>query len=239
MKKAILVGYGEIGKAVKEVFKNDIDIDVCDLKFMEHEYYDESYDLMFVAFPYDDDFVHNVGLYEHRFKPQGTIIFSTIQIGTIDKLSKFMDVVHSPVEGKHPDLADSIRFMTRWVGGIDSTTSLEIMMFFANSGLDLRLVIDAKATEFLKLSSTSLYGVNIEFARYRKSVCDSLGIDYNLVKEFDKDYNELYKKLGLEQYQRYILDPPKGIISGHCVVPNAKILDKLFPSELLKRIFRR
>ena len=236
MKTAILVGYGEIGKAVKEVFKSTIDIHVYDYPIYEQVEYLDSYDLMFVAFPYDDDFIDQVKGYQERFNPKGTIIFSTVQIGTTDQIEH---AVHSPIEGKHPNLAESIRLAPRWVGGESGHWNAFIADFFINCGLDVHFVLNAKTTEFLKLSSTSLYGVNIEFARYRKVVCDELGIDYRLVKEFDQDYNELYKMLGLEQYQRYILDPPEGPIGGHCVTENSVILNKFFPSKMLRMIFNK
>jgi hypothetical protein len=35
---------------------------------------------------------------------------------------------------------------------------------------------------------------------------------------------------------RPVLNPPVGNIGGHCVVPNAEILNRMFPSALLGEI---
>lgn len=238
----ILVGYGEIGKAVNEVYGKAHKIDVID-KRLQRDRYSSKYDLMLVAIPYSDDFVDIVLRYKKRFKPEGTIIFSTVQIGTTAQIH---NAVHSPVEGKHPELAQSIRTMTRWVGGadeVDEHIAPLILDFLAvpikGRKLNLEVVSSSSFTEFLKMASTSLYGVNIEFARYRNSVAKELGMDYELVKKFDLDYNKLYKGLGMTQFQRYILDPPKGDLGGHCVTPNSVLLDKQFPSLFLKEIYRK
>jgi hypothetical protein len=53
------------------------------------------------------------------------------------------------------------------------------------------------------------------------------------LKEWNQDYNDLYRELDMPQYQKFILDPPKGQIGGHCIIPNVKLLDKQYPDELL------
>jgi len=67
-------------------------------------------------------------------------------------------------------------------------------------------------------------------------VCDELDLDFQAVKSWDRQYNDLYADLGMEQFSRYILDPPQGEIGGHCVVPNAVILNKQFPSPLVEEV---
>lgn len=223
--KCILVGYGEIGKAVTEVFG------VSFIHDPEKGFNCEGkYDILLVAIPYSDSFIDTVNAYRERYKVKSTIIFSTVAIGTTRKIP---GAVHSPVEGKHPNLAESIRKMTRWVGGFGKLVD----EFFTGAGFKPKYVTP-ETTEFLKLQSTSNYGLMIEYARYVKSVCDQLGINYAHIKDFNLDYNILYKKLGLPKYQRYILDPPQGNLGGHCVVPNARMLDEQFPSMFLQEIYR-
>jgi hypothetical protein len=227
--RCILVGYGQIGRAVTQVFSGFHDIDTYDIT-------DEIkpkgiYDLLLVCIPYSKDFVKAVNAYRKEYEVQGTIIFSTVPIGTTRKIP---GAVHSPVEGKHPDLAESILLMPRWIGG----QSYLATQFFEKTKMEVRHADKPEFTEFLKLQSTSNYGINIEWARYCKWVSDRLGMDYDLVKRFNRDYNELYLDLNLDQFQRYILDPPKGNIGGHCVVPNARMLDAQYPNLFLKEIYR-
>jgi len=228
--RAILIGYGEIGKAVKKVFGKTHKIDVVankDSDLPDQKYYD----VMLVAIPYSDKFVDDIKGYLRYFEVSSIIVFSTTQIGTCAKLG----AVHSPVEGKHPDLAASISIMPRWIGGHDQMA----IDFVKQAGLKVKAVPKAEITEALKLTSTTLYGVNIEFARYRKSIADSIGMDFSAFTEFDKDYNELYKSMGMPQFSRYLLTPPTGKIGGHCVVPNAKILNEKFPDQFLDKLINQ
>lgn len=246
----ILIGNGQIGHAVFEVFlSNQQRVDIVDKKWVlddpvikEAMGFKNSYDIMLVTIPYSDDFVQIVKDYQKQFNPKATIIFSTVAIGTTRQIP---NAVHSPVEGRHPDLAESIRKMQRFIGGISQIPLYNwnvIVDFFRPAIRSIpmyyQIVDNSEHTEALKLMSTSLYGLNIEFARYRKEVADAIGMDYELVKAFDKAYNELYKELGLEQFQRYILDPPEGNLGGHCVTSNSKILNKQFPSIFLEEINR-
>ena len=228
--KAVLIGYGEVGQGVHKVYRKQNDIDIHDKE--KNITAMGEYEVMLVAIPYTDDFIDIVNAYQEKFKPEATIIFSTVPIGTT---SKFKNAVHSPVEGKHPDLEKSIRLMTRWIGGFNLTA----YNFIKTVTTDIKIADKPEYTEFLKLQSTSNYGLMIEYARYVNTVCKKVGMDYKYVKEFNKDYNKLYKDLNMPQFQRYILDPPKGRIGGHCIVPNSVILDKEYPSMFLKKIYRR
>lgn len=233
--RSILIGCGEVGGGIRDALGDNLD-EIFDPATLDYQKMPEGkFDIMIVAFGYNDRFIDNVKAYQKQFKPKATIIFSTVPIGTSRKLGAY----HSPVEGRHPKLGESIKTMDRWVGGYGDNSEAEFIVttFLAGAGFNLKIVGKPEATEFLKMQSTSKYGVNIEFARYAKAVCDDLGIDFNLVKEFDTEYNRLYDALGMPQFKRYILDAPEGPIGGHCVVPNAILLDKQYPSNLLKEIY--
>lgn len=225
----ILVGYGEIGRAVKDVFGQAHNIDTYDITD-KGKPPAKSYDILLACFPYSEIFETEAQHYQNRFNTKATIIFSTVAIGTTRKIP---GAVHSPVEGKHPNLAESIKIMPRWVGGFGKLVD----QFFTEAGFKPKYVTP-ETTEFLKLQSTSNYGLMIEYARYVKSVCDQLGINYAHVKDFNLDYNILYRKMGMSKYQRYILDPPEGNLGGHCVTPNARMLDSQYPSLFLREIYR-
>jgi len=94
----------------------------------------------------------------------------------------------------------------------------------------------SKFTEFLKIRSTAKFGINLVWTDYENSIAQDIGMSYGAIKTFDEDYNNLYAELGLPEFSRYIIDPPNGKIGGHCVVPNAELLNKQYPSELLEMI---
>ena len=222
---------GEIGKAVAKVVGADYTIDVEPVKV------DEKIDVLHICFPYSGTFCSDVLEYVDKYDPKETIIYSTLPIGTCDKL--FDTIVHSPVEGKHPDLELSIYTMERWIAS-HSKESLQFFAgFFKDKGIRTRKVKNPMFTEALKLLSTSEYGINIVFAAYKEEVAAEIGMDYELVKDWNIEYNRLYRELGYgKEYQKYVLEAPEGPIGGHCVVPNAKLLDKAYPNEMLKIIQR-
>lgn len=221
---SLIAGYGEIGRAVGEVIGKHEHTDI--------EYITSgTYDVLHICFPYDDLFLSEVERYRAIYQPKHVVIYSTVPIGTTRQIP---GAVHSPVEGKHPNLAQSIREMVRWIGADDEIEGKFFNAYFAATGLQTRLVPSSQFTEALKLLSTTEYGVNIEFARYKQFVADSLGMDYELCKEFNREYNRLYRALGLDQFQKYVLDAPDGPKGGHCVTPNARLLNDQYPNELVK-----
>ena len=222
--KALLIGYGEIGKAVHKVFSGQHDIEVYDSAFNVDTPTGE-YDVLLVAIPYTPSFVEIV----QGYKAKHIIVFSTVPIGTCSQIG----ACHCPVEGKHPYLAESMRkTTTKWLGGHDDICT----EFVQSAGFYVQHLDKPEYTEFLKLRSTTLYGLNIEFARYSKSVCDDLGLDYEHVKSWDTWVDNLYHDLGMPWFRRYLLDPPKGTKGGHCVTPNALLLNEQYPDELVARV---
>lgn len=224
----IIIGYGEIGKAVHEVIGSAIVVDL----HIQPDTEGVKVDIMHVCIPYSDKFVSDVLAYEIKYKPKHIIIYSTVAIGTTKFIKK---AVHSPIEGKHPYLAQSIKSMKRWIGANSKLEGDFFAKYFRSKLMVPRVVGNSDFTEALKLLSTTEYGVNIEFARYKKKVADEINMPFSLTKKWNKDYNKLYKNLGLgELYQKYILDAPTGPKGGHCVTSNAKILNSHYPDELVK-----
>jgi hypothetical protein len=229
--KCILVGMGEVGSAVHEVFSPHHLIDTYDIR--DERKPTGPYEVLLVAIPCRDqqEFVEVVNAYRTEWKVRCTIIFSTVAIGTTRRIP---GAVHAPVEGKHPELARSMRLMPRWVGGKSDLAR----RFFLAARIEPKVVHKPEWTEYLKLRSTSKYGVNIEWTRYEAATAAALGMDFSLVKDFDRDYNRLYQNLGLPQYTRYILEPPKGNLGGHCILPNAKLLREAHPHPFLDEMLR-
>lgn len=224
MMLAVLAGFGEIGESVYNVFSKYHDIAIHD----PEQGYDATggvFDILLVAIPYSEHFCDIVADYARMFGVEGTLVFSTVPVGTCRKIG----ACHSPVEGKHPDLTESIRKTDKWLGG----SNIYAKRFLEEADFTVRRFNNPETTEFLKIRSTTLYGLNIEFARYSKQVCDELKIEYSVVKEWDAWVNGLYATMGMPQFTRYILDPPIGAKGGHCVTANAKMLNSQYPHTLV------
>jgi hypothetical protein len=231
--KTIIVGLGEIGKAVKEAICPDAleyDINMTQPPLPPGPYY-----ILHICFPYSEGFVEFAREYINTFQPKHIAIWSTVPIGTTKQIDS--RAVHTPIEGKHPELAKSISLMSRWVGYNDKVEGRFFRRYFSHARIfNIEMVDNTDHTEALKLLSTTEYGVNLVYADYKKRVADDIGMDYELTKRWNADYNELYEDLGLPQFQKFILDPPNGEIGGHCIVPNAALLNNQFPDTLVERI---
>jgi hypothetical protein len=119
-------------------------------------------------------------------------------------------------------MAEYLRRHPRWVGG-KNTLAIEFLsqIFYCVYPVD-----KPEFTEALKLFSTTIYGINIEWARYCGLFAEELGMDKKLLKKYTDDYNKLNAEMGAPEYRRYNLTPPdkNEVIGGHCVLPNAEIL---------------
>lgn len=224
---SLVIGYGEIGKAVGAIVGEHDFLDPVILHSTESEY-----DVIHICFPYSKGFTTYVSEYIKSYNPKHIAIWSTVPLGTTIRIP---GAVHTPVEGKHPDLELSIRYMERWIGYNDKDEGLFFNKYFQDLGLNTRMIRNSDFTEVLKLLSTTEYGINIEFARYKKHVADEIGMDYQLMKDFNTEYNKLYRNLGLDKrFQKYVLDAPDGPKGGHCITPNAQLLNEQFPNEMVK-----
>lgn len=230
----LIAGFGEVGQAVSEVVKGYHHVSKYDTAIKHNVSTPRNISVLHICFPPSPTFVDDVRDYMIKYDPVITIIWSSVPIGTTRSLGP--GVVHSPVEGVHPNLALSIRTMDRWIGCNTESDIEFVKTYFEDMNIATKIVSSSDYTEFLKLRSTSKYAVNIIWTGYEKYVADQLGMDFEYVKEFDKSYNRLYEALEMPQYQRYILDPPEGPIGGHCLVSNAEILYEQYPSDLLEKI---
>lgn len=223
----LIVGMGEIGQAIHGIFPEAQTHD------KEQKPIELPIDVLHICFPYSPTFVADILRYMDLYKPDHIVIYSTVPIGTTKKIKS---AVHSPVEGKHPQLEESIRLSPRWIGANNESAAMFFKQMFRDKGMTPRVLEDSDYTEFLKLRSTAKYGINLVWTDYEAKVAKDLGMNFAHVKQFDKDYNKLYQTMGMDWAQRYILDPPNGKIGGHCVVPNAKLLNESHPDSLLDEI---
>lgn len=226
MARSLIVGMGEVGQALSKVIEDAQTLD------LEKKVIKKPIDILHICIPYTDKFVSQVKEYQRKYRPLVTVIYSTVPIGT----SKKLGAMHSPIEGTHPNLEEGIRKFTRFIGSDNGHYPVD--EFWANLKVRVRLIDSTASTEFLKLRSTAKYGINLMWADYEKSVTDKLGINYQDVKDFDLAYNALFRPSVQENriYQRYVLDPPEGKIGGHCILPNADILNEQFPHSWLEEL---
>lgn len=230
MSEDLIVGRGEVGSALLEVIPDAESYDLVDGPYNPAS--KRQFQRVHIAVPWSDGFHAVVGAYRNVQPDALIIVYSTVPIGTCESLG----VVHSPIVGPHPRLAEAIRFTNRWYGTSDSGQAMAFFKFWMGLGIGTLWLRSANHTEFLKLRSTARYGINLAFAEYEHRVAEDLYIEDFTLRYWDRDYNELYEKMGIDGAKRYVLTDPKGTIGGHCVVPNAKLLNEQYPHPMLDEI---
>ena len=242
--KTLIVGNGNIGSALKKVLdkrggenRKSGMIDILDNNYQE-KVRDTKCKNLHICIPYSKGFIKNCLRYIEYFTPNLCVIHSSVPVGTTEKINNMSPnntyIVHSPVRGQHPKLVESLKLFIKYVGTDD------IGAYFATkremSNIKTEWIKSSKTTELGKLLSTSYYGICISWHREMERFCKHFGVDFeDTVSNFNKSYNAGYKKLR-PNVVRPVLTPPKGMIGGHCVVQNAKLLSKQLKSKFLKLI---
>jgi len=223
--RVVVVGLGEVGKPLFELVSRHHHAFGVDISPVERI---EQVDVLHVCYPFEiKDFIGETARYIALFRPALTIINSTVGIGTTRRIAERTGaaVVNSPVRGKHARMLDELRTYTKFVGALDPAAGEHAAEHFKSAGVRTKILSSPEATELAKLTETTYFGLLIAWAQEIERYCDKLGQDYEEVVSFHEDIKYL---------------PPvkyfPGIIGGHCVMPNIKILTKFEPSLILEAI---
>ncbi|MDO8577329.1 MAG: hypothetical protein Q7R55_00475 [Candidatus Wildermuthbacteria bacterium] len=220
-----ILGNGEVGQAISKFFKSP---KIKDLKRKDDF---TGIEVLHVSIPWSKNFVNIVRKEIHDYKPKLVIIHSTVIPGTTKKIGEL--AVHSPVRGKHPKLYQGVKTFVKYVGADSKKTGLMAQKHLESAGMRTKLFMPSVTTELGKLLDTTYYGVCIAFHKEMKKLCDAWGVDFEAaMTDFNKTYNEGYAKLGMSHVVRPVLKAEEGPIGGHCVIPNAELLDSLFKSKV-------
>lgn len=209
----LVVGYGEVGRALHKVLKHAW---ILDLDPRVSTWEGQAIDIAHICIPYGKTFKQTIK--EFKKKVPLVIVHSSVPVGTCDKLG----VAHSPIRGVHPHLAKGIRTFVKYFGGRKARRAAQI---FEKLGIKTRVYPNAKTTEALKLWETTQYGRLIMLEKEIHAWCSKNKVDFNAVyTTANRDYNVGYIKLGRPEVVRPYLKHMPGKIGGHCVTPNAKLL---------------
>lgn len=212
--KHLVVGCGEVGKALMEVLQ-------CPGYDPQAGYVhtDVGCDVLNVCIPYSENFIRFVHDYQRLCRPTFVVIHSTVPIGTSDSLQAH----HSPIRGKHPHLASSIRTFRKYVGGPSAQILCEE---FSRFGIEAIACPSARDTEAGKLLDLMQYGASVLLEKEIHEFCEKNGLDFDIAyRHFNETYNAGYAAMGDEQFIRPVLRHQEGPIGGHCVAQNMKWVD--------------
>lgn len=217
--KGLILGRGEVGRALYEVLSPHHETYILDRKDNASDIH--TVDILHIAFPFSPEFVTHTRAYISRFHPQYTVIHSTVPVGTTSDLAH-VKVIHSPIRGIHPKLADGIRTFVKFLGGPEAS---EVADYFRKANIKVMLFDRYETTEALKLFDTEYYRTVIEFAHRVKRYCDKNKLNFHEVYTLgNQTYNDGYTQLGHPEYVRPVLQPIMKPIGGHCLIPNQALL---------------
>lgn len=231
VKTSLIIGAGEVGKGLYEVLHGVYGENVRIRDVEEPVEPLPKIDYVHICIPFTDrsSFKKIVKTYVRQYQPEIVVIHSTVPPGTTRSFGP--SFVHSPIRGKHPDLANGIRTFTKFIGSVvpDLTTgdvpANKIAAYFIGANIPTMVFSKSETTELGKIMETTQYGWFIALSKEIKKLCELKGLDFTEVYTLqNQTYNEGYAKLGMSHYCRPILSPIDGPIGGHCVVPNAKLL---------------
>ncbi len=226
-----ILGYGEVGQAIAKFYPTP------KIKDLKRDDGLKGVDVLHVCIPWNGRFLVAAKKEIRDIRPRLVIVHSTVPPGTTKKLGK--NAVHSPVRGTHPNLFGGIRTFVKYIGADDKAAGRLAETHLQGLGMNTKLVFPSATTEIGKLFDTTYYGLCIAWHGEMKKICDKLGVDFeDAVVDFNKTYNQGYLALGKPNVVRPVLQSPQGFIGGHCVIPNASILDSLYSSEALDLVLK-
>jgi len=229
-----ILGYGEIGQAIAKFYKKP------SIKDLDRNDGLKGIKILHICIPYDKNFVKTISKEIKKIKPKLVIIHSTVAPGTTKKIikkTKNKMIIHSPIRGIHPHLYQGIKTFVKYIGAENKKAGEMAKKHLNSLGIKTEAFYPAKTTELGKLFDTTYYALCIAWHGEMKEICDKEKVNFEKVAtDFNKTYNEGYKKLKMNHVVRPVLKPPEKFIGGHCLIPNTKILKKYYKSKAFNLI---
>ena len=236
-KNILIVGYGQIGKAIFKLYSpKKYNVYIKDIQL--DNFLVNDIDIMNICIPYSNNFIDIVKEYINNYNPKISIIHSTVLPGTTKKIKRF-DIAYSPIIGTHPDLFDSIKTFTKFVGANDKSSLKLVKIHFKSLKIKYKIFKNSETVETAKILSTLYYGMCISFHNDVDLLCKKNNLPFEQVMtEWNTEYNKGYKLMNKSNVVRPILTSPNGKIGGHCIIKNAEIIKDYFDSKIVDYVLK-
>jgi len=240
--KVLIVGLGEVGHALFDLFKESGKFEVYGLDVNEKKMKDivgelrlpKTVDVMHICYPCfkQEEFIHTAVSYIEKFSPKLTIVDSTVSPGTTRKIYEIVKkpIVHSPIRGMHKTsetMKRDILFWRKYIGGVTREAAEAAQKHFEKLGLKTKVLKSPIETELAKLFETT----------YRAWMIACFQEMHRISRHFNADFDEVVDML--EDIHRVRFNKPlhyPDVIGGHCLIPNTELLLKSYDSEFLRLI---
>ncbi len=240
----LILGIGEIGHTLFALLKDakesfdvyGLDLDQTKMKQLgqERKNIPSKIDTMHICLPCSSEqkFADVTIGYIEEFKPNLTIINSTVPPGTTMKIAEQCKclVAHSPSRGVHINDSHMIWEMKRWtkyIGGANAEAAKEASTHFKKLGLKVTVLKSCKETELAKLFETTYRAWMIACFQEMHRISKAFGADFDETVDFLEDTHRV-------RFDRPVMFP--GVIGGHCLIPNTELLSEVYDSKFLQLI---
>jgi len=227
--RVLVIGLGEIGRPLFEILSEKFE-DVQGLDKNQDVQIKLPIDVMHVCIPGDlENFSEIVLGYNEKYNPRLTIIHSTVQIGTTEKIDKNIRgyCVHSPVRGKHYQMKKDLLLYTKYIGANEIDAGEMAYKHLSKARFKTEIMTSSRITEYMKIAETTYFAVLLAHAQEVKRNCDKLDISYDKAIKIFSEIKYLPKVKILSSY-----------IGGHCLIPNVILLKKFKKSFLTDFILK-
>jgi len=240
MKQTVLVlGLGEIGKPIYDLIASQHNVFGIDPKKKNVSNFDIDFEnpgkinVMHVCYPFAnaEHFEKITVAYVNKYAPKLTIIESTVALGTTEHIRKATGaiIVHSPIRGVHKRMRRDLLRYTKFIGAPHIDYAMLAKQHFESIGLKTKICSSAKATELMKLLSTTYYGLLIAWAQETNRICKKQECNYDEMMSFSEEINQFVG--GRPSFY-------PGFIGGHCVIQNTELLKKQVSSDFINAILK-
>jgi len=240
----LIVGLGEVGHTLFELFKNSgkfdvygFDLDANKMRsIVGNVELPKTVDVMHVCYPCTEPekFVQTTVNYIKKFKPKLTIIESTVAPGTTMKIYELTKspVVNSPIRGMHKNLETMKKDILFWskykyIGAPTKDLAIAAEKHFQKLGLKTKILKSPVETELAKLFETIYRAWMIACFQEMHRISRCFGADFNEVVDMIEDIHRV-------RFNKPLHYPD--VIGGHCLIPNTELLLKSYGSEFLRLI---
>jgi UDP-N-acetyl-D-mannosaminuronate dehydrogenase len=196
---------------------------------IERREFDEPIGVMHFCIPFQSSTQFEAIALEYirRFKPELTIINSTVLPGTTRSIAErgHCAVAYSPVRGKHVKMAADLMHYVKFVAAPREEWARQAEAHLNEHGFKTKVLGKSETLEIAKLGETTYFGVIIAFAQELNRYVEQVGGSYDEAAAFFDEIDFLPR-------QRYF----PGFIGGHCVIPNINLLLQLSSAPLLEAV---
>jgi UDP-N-acetyl-D-mannosaminuronate dehydrogenase len=243
--KVLIVGLGEVGHTLFELFKESGKFDIFGFDINKKKLQEivgseieppKMIDVLHICYPCfkQAEFIQTTTEYIKRINPKLTIIESTIPPGTTQKIyaQTKMPIVHSPIQGTHTSLENmksDIRFWPKYIGSATIEAKKMAHQHFEKLGLNVQILKSPIETELAKLFETI----------YRAWMIACFQEMHRISRHFNADFDEVIEMI--DNIHRHRLNKPlhyPDVIGGHCLIPNTELLLSVYDSDFLRLILK-